>query len=105
MTPTNFDTANRRAFLARLGLVSAATSLTISGCATTTHAKRAPAVAAAAPAAAQGGDEGVSPAEDLMREHGVLNRVLLVYEECLRRIDEKRDLPPEPLAETARLVR
>jgi hypothetical protein len=25
-------------------------------------------------------DEGVSPAEDLMREHGVLNRILLVYD-------------------------
>src|SRR5205814_5310769 len=29
----------------------------------------------------------VSPAEDLMREHGLLNRVLLVYEECARRLD------------------
>jgi hemerythrin-like domain-containing protein len=27
-------------------------------------------------------DEGVSPAEDLMREHGVLNRILLVYDTC-----------------------
>jgi hemerythrin-like domain-containing protein len=33
-------------------------------------------------------EEGeVTPAEDLMREHGVLNRLLLVYEECARRID------------------
>ena len=30
-------------------------------------------------------DEEISPAEDLMREHGVLNRVLLVYEEAVRR--------------------
>jgi hemerythrin-like domain-containing protein len=31
-------------------------------------------------------DEDVSPAEDLMREHGVLNRLLLVYEEGDRRL-------------------
>jgi hemerythrin-like domain-containing protein len=28
--------------------------------------------------------EDVSPGEDLMREHGLLNRVLLVYEACVR---------------------
>jgi hemerythrin-like domain-containing protein len=33
-------------------------------------------------------EEEVSPAEDLMREHGVLNRILLVYEECGRRLDD-----------------
>src|SRR3954467_642146 len=29
----------------------------------------------------------ISPTEDLMREHGLLNRVLLVYEECARRLE------------------
>src|SRR5437870_5015742 len=29
-------------------------------------------------------EEDVSPAEDLMREHGVLKRVMLVYDEVLR---------------------
>ncbi|MCE9591735.1 MAG: hemerythrin domain-containing protein [Planctomycetes bacterium] len=51
------------------------------------------------------GEEEVSPAEDLMREHGLLNRVLLVYEECARRVEAKQDLSPEPLADSARLVR
>lgn len=51
------------------------------------------------------GEEDVSPGEDLMREHGVLNRVLLVYEECARRIEAGRDLKPEPLAAAATLVR
>ena len=32
-------------------------------------------------------EEEVSPAEDLMREHGVLKRVLLIYGEAIRRID------------------
>lgn len=39
--------------------------------------------------------EEVTPAEDLMREHGVLKRVLLVYEEAIRSIDAKQDLPPD----------
>ena len=35
------------------------------------------------------GDEGISPAEDLMREHGVLNRILLIYDEHLRLLAAK----------------
>ncbi len=49
--------------------------------------------------------EEVSPPEDLMREHGVLKRILLVYGEALRRIDAKEDLPPEPIAESAKIIR
>jgi hemerythrin-like domain-containing protein len=33
--------------------------------------------------------EDVSAVEDLMREHGVLRRVLLIYEECMRQLDAK----------------
>ena len=51
------------------------------------------------------GEEEVSPAEDLMREHGVLKRVLLTYREALRRMAAHQDLPPEPLADGARLIR
>ena len=47
----------------------------------------------------------VSPPEDLMREHGVLKRILLVYGEALRHIDANEDLPPEPLAESAKIIR
>jgi hemerythrin-like domain-containing protein len=47
----------------------------------------------------------VSPPEDLMREHGVLKRILLVYGEALRRMEAKEDLPPEPLADSAKIVR
>lgn len=50
--------------------------------------------------------EEVAPAEDLMREHGVLNRVLLVYEECLRRLSAKgSDFPPRLFADAARIIR
>jgi hemerythrin-like domain-containing protein len=49
--------------------------------------------------------EEVSPPEDLMREHGVLKRILLVYGEAIRRIDANEELPPEPLAESAKIIR
>jgi hemerythrin-like domain-containing protein len=52
-----------------------------------------------------GGEEDVSPAEDLMREHGVLKRVLLVYGEAVRRIEANQDLPPEPIADAASIIR
>src|SRR5262245_31974901 len=50
-------------------------------------------------------EEDVSPAEDLMREHGVLKRVLLVYGEAIRRLDSGQDLPPEPIADAAKVIR
>jgi hemerythrin-like domain-containing protein len=50
-------------------------------------------------------EEDISPAEDLMREHGVLKRVMLVYEEVLRRWDKKDDVPPEILADAAGMIR
>jgi hemerythrin-like domain-containing protein len=53
----------------------------------------------------EAGEGDVSPAEDLMREHGVLNRVILVYEEAARRIDAGEPLPPETLASAASLIR
>src|SRR6266513_5107927 len=50
-------------------------------------------------------NQEVSPPEDLMREHGVLKRILLIYGEAIRRIDGKEDLPPEPLADSAKIIR
>src|SRR4051812_30693533 len=40
-----------------------------------------------------------------MREHGLLNRVLLIYEEGLRRIRVKEDVTPELFQHCATLVR
>jgi hemerythrin-like domain-containing protein len=51
------------------------------------------------------GDEGISPAEDLMREHGVLNRVLLIYDEHLRRLSAKQTFDGSVLASAADIVR
>src|SRR5215470_15953249 len=50
-------------------------------------------------------NEEVSPPEDLMREHGVLKRILLIYGEAIRRIEADQDLPPEPVAESAKIIR
>jgi hemerythrin-like domain-containing protein len=50
-------------------------------------------------------EEEVSPAEDLMREHGVLKRVLLIYREVINRIDSQREFPPDVLLSSAKLIR
>ena len=50
-------------------------------------------------------EEDISPPEDLMREHGVLNRILLIYEEGIRRSGAKQPFPTETVAAGADLVR
>ena len=47
----------------------------------------------------------VTPAEDLMREHGLLKRILLIYEEIGRRIAAQKDLPTESVTNSARIIR
>ena len=49
--------------------------------------------------------EDVGAAEDLMREHGILNRILLIYEEGLRRLQAKEDVSPDVFHKPATLVR
>lgn len=50
-------------------------------------------------------EEEVSPGEDLMQEHGVLKRVLLVYEEAIRRLQSGQDLPIDAVADGAKVIR
>jgi hemerythrin-like domain-containing protein len=47
----------------------------------------------------------LSAPEDLMREHGVLNRILLVYEDAVRRLRRNEDIPPDVFHKPAELVR
>jgi hemerythrin-like domain-containing protein len=47
----------------------------------------------------------VTPAEDLMREHGALNRLLLIYDEAVTRLESKKDFPPDVLAGAAGIIR
>jgi hemerythrin-like domain-containing protein len=70
-------------------------------------------VGAAAPVLLAGGrarakaaaPEEVAPPEDLMREHGVLNRILLIYEESIRRIEASASFPIETLAAAGDIIR
>ncbi len=48
---------------------------------------------------------GGNPVEDLMREHGVLRRVLLIYEETANRLDRKEALPPDTIEASAHIIR
>lgn len=49
--------------------------------------------------------EEVSANEDLMREHGVLNRLLLIYQEIAVRIENNMDFPIASLIDSAKIVR
>jgi hemerythrin-like domain-containing protein len=53
----------------------------------------------------QGGDENVSTNEDLMREHGILKRVLLAYDEIIRRIHARQDFSPQAVIDGATIIR
>jgi len=80
--------ANRRHFLA------AGIGLTLAG--------------SAAPASAQekiDPEAGVTAPEDLMKEHGVMNRCLLIYEEGIRRLRGHQEVSPAVFQHTAELVR
>jgi hemerythrin-like domain-containing protein len=50
-------------------------------------------------------DESVSTNEDLMREHGILKRVLLSYDELIRRIHSNQDFSPHSVVEGATIIR
>jgi hemerythrin-like domain-containing protein len=50
-------------------------------------------------------EESVSTNEDLMREHGILKRVLLTYDEVIRRIHSNEDFSPQAVTEGATIIR
>ena len=50
-------------------------------------------------------EEEISTNEDLMREHGILKRVLLAYDEIIRRIRANQDLPPQAVTDGATIIR
>lgn len=49
-------------------------------------------------------EEDVSTNEDLMREHGVLNRILLIYDEGIRRIQAKNKFDLAIISKSAGLI-
>jgi hemerythrin-like domain-containing protein len=80
----------RRAFLRNGALIGALSGLTglglVSGCKE---------------------DEGeeVTPAEDLMREHGILNRIMLVYDDCRLKLANQEQFPVDALYNSAQMIR
>jgi hemerythrin-like domain-containing protein len=54
---------------------------------------------------AAGNKEEVSPPEDLMREHGVLDRVLLCYEVALTKFSANEDFDPALVLQSAEIIR
>lgn len=92
----------RRTFL--VGTTSLVTStLTLPFSALSQAQKKAP--AKATPKKKEEGEEDVSTNEDLMREHGVLNRVLLIYDEGIRRIQANEKFDPSVLTKAAGLIK
>jgi hemerythrin-like domain-containing protein len=79
---------NRRAFLIRSGMLVAATSLWGVAC------LREPEKAWKIP-----------PTEDLMREHGILRRIMLVYDETARRLRQGEEFPLQVLTKAHDIVR
>ena len=49
--------------------------------------------------------EDISPAEDLMREHGVLNRILLIYDDHVRMLTARQTFDGSVLVSAADIVR
>jgi len=49
-------------------------------------------------------EEEISPAEDLMREHGVLNRILLIYDTCKLNLINGKEFPTDVLHNSATII-
>ena len=54
---------------------------------------------------AEDSDDDVPATEDLMREHGILRRLLLVYGEVIRRVQAKQEVKPAIVSQSAEIVR
>ena len=78
--------------------VSAAGAIALSAC-------DKPQPKAAEPGAPAEDEVPVTPPEDLMREHGVLKRVLLIYREGIRRLQASEQLPADALNAGAAIIR
>ncbi len=50
-------------------------------------------------------EDEISPPEDLMREHGILNRVLLVYDHFLHMLAANEQINPQFLTDAASIIR
>lgn len=53
----------------------------------------------------EGEGQKVSPPEDLMQEHGLLNRILLIYDTCKMQLVDKKSIPKEAIGNAASIIR
>jgi hemerythrin-like domain-containing protein len=51
------------------------------------------------------GEEEIPTNEDLMREHGILKRVLLAYDEVIRRVRSQQEFPAHAVTDGATIIR
>lgn len=87
--------SNRRSFLKQgvlvFGMSTLGASTFISGCNNSISDKNK--------------EKEISPTEDLMQEHGVLNRVLLIYDHFINSIVTKKEINPGLLGDAAMIIR
>jgi len=50
-------------------------------------------------------EDAISPPEDLMREHAILDRILLIYERGMRRLAQGEDIDPAVFVQSATIMR
>ena len=83
---------NRRKFIQdgfKLAVVTGITGISLLGC----------------KSKSEDADKEVSPPEDLMQEHGLLNRILLIYDHCKNSLINKESFDPALLLNSAGIIR
>jgi hemerythrin-like domain-containing protein len=99
--------ASKRQFVKALGLAGAGLAASVFAPAVVTRAASAQEKGAAEKLkeAATAKKEQVTPPEGLMREHGVLDRVLLIYEAAIAKFSIKQDFDPAVVTQSAEIIR
>lgn len=96
MNGSHDESANRREFLKKTGILLAGGAVICPAVGT--------AQARSEEKEKEKKGEEVSPAEDLMREHGVLRRILLIYEDIQGRLNSGKEFPSEVLTAAAKII-
>ncbi|NUP11826.1 MAG: hemerythrin domain-containing protein [Polyangiaceae bacterium] len=103
MSKDCFIVRDRRGFLTSVSSVAA---LAVAGCAASTMAGMDASEGSKREEEHEEGEGAeVTPGEDLMQEHGVLERVLLVYDEAALRLERGTAVDPALIADSAGIIR